>query len=286
MEALTYYNLIPLGICVIFGFIFLIGGCIARIFFPEWNLPLSGFRLWKPNSTSSGQSRLAGCELSNNSGATTTVSHNNQAAAVAGHHHHPHHLHHHLGGSGHLQTQTNFRGPHGYSPVLILPPNHPGNPSSHPHGYPCNGILLNPNNNNDGSSHHQYPVAHGYYPGYGNPELEPFYTSGNSPASVLGVAVGGSNGGGGVGGVNGGGLQLQRLTKSLENSKAVWMRIGVFALVSGIPVACQVNKYLYFLCTIKYLRFKVKGSKSIKLQLAYSLHVQIFWCLPYSKINA
>lgn len=247
MEALTYYNLIPLGVSVVVGLIFLIVGLIARIFFPEWNLPLSGFRLWKPSSTSSGQSRLAGCELSNNSGATTTVSHNNQGAAVVGHHHH--HLHHQFGvaGPGHLQTQSSFRGPHGYSPVLVLP-NHPGNPTSHPHGYhgQCNGAL-NPNNNNDGSSHHQYPVGHGYYPGYGNPELEPFYTAGNSPASVLGVAVGGGVGGGmgGAGGSNGGGLQ--RLTKSLENSKAVWMRIGIFALVHSLPIACQVKIHTHYI---------------------------------------
>lgn len=242
MNALTYYNLIPLSICAVLGLIFLIGGLIARIFFPEWNLPLSGFRLWKPSSTSSGQSRLAGCELSNNSGATTTVSHNNPggAAAISGLHH-PHHLHHHLGGHG-PGHQNNFRGQHGYSPVLVLP-SHPVNgASSHPHGYhhgQCNGIL-NPNNNNDGS-HHQYP--HGYYPGCGNPELEPFYTTGNSPASVLGVGVGGSSSpdGGGLGG-NGGGLQIQRLTKSLENSKAVWMRIGIFALVHSLPIACQVSR--------------------------------------------
>ncbi|ODM95299.1 Frizzled-5, partial [Orchesella cincta] len=243
MEALTYYNLIPLSICVVLGLIFLIGGLIARIFFPEWNLPLSGFRLWKPSSTSSGQSRLAGCELSNNSGATTTVSHNQGGGAAAGHQH-QHHFHHHLGpGVGHLQSQGSFRGPHGYSPVLVLPPHAHPTSNGHHHAYhgQCNGI-----NNNDGS--HSYPhPTHGYYPGCGNPDPEPFYTSGNSPASVLGVAVSGPGGGGmgGVGGGSNGGLQIQRLTKSLETSKAVWMRIGIFALVHSLPIACQMGTMIY-----------------------------------------
>lgn len=49
------------------------------------------------------------------------------------------------------------------------------------------------------------------------------YSTGNSPASVVGI----------------GGFQRLR---ALENTKAIWMRIGIFALVHSLPIACQVKK--------------------------------------------
>jgi hypothetical protein len=60
----------------------------------------------------------------------------------------------------------------------------------------------------------------------GNNNNALLYSTGNSPASVVGI----------------GGFQRLRETRdNLENTKAIWMRIGIFSLVHSLPIACQVS---------------------------------------------
>jgi hypothetical protein len=232
MEALSLYNLIPLSISLSLGLLFLGFGIGARIFFPDWVLPLCKLRFPARKSPSTGQNRMmAGCELSNNSAATTTASH--QTGQTNAHHSN-------LGPSA-------FRAPHGYSPVLVLP-NHNGNVHLQHHHPTANGFHGYSAGGGGGMMHHpHHPHSH-CYPncmassnGIGGPSCGAmmhmgngvpngvnnnnghFYSTGNSPASVVGV----------------GGMQRLRV---LENTKAIWMRIGIFALVHSLPIACQVRR--------------------------------------------
>ncbi|OXA41886.1 Frizzled-4 [Folsomia candida] len=244
MEALSLYYLIPLVIALSLGLIFLTFGLIVRIFFPAWNLPLCKLDCFKRKGLTSEQNRMAGCELSNNSAATTTASHQT--------------------GQTQAHLQNGFRTGHqgyGYSPVLLAPP-------PPPQSYP-------PNN---GHNHHQH---HGYHQhgGYSNCQMDRQYhhnngsmnpynpttttcmcsaSSGPCMGGGMGM-VGAISGGGGHNNNNGGGLLystgnspasvvgiggFQRL-RALENTKAIWMRIGIFALVHCLPIACQVGTIAY-----------------------------------------